>query len=97
NCARLDHPVHFVSPEQLSAVYPMEDGEHLRLGRLAAAEEIPVCLDARKLVTRHSAVVGSSGAGKTSAVSTFLQSFVRGGWKGANIVIVDPHGEYSNA
>ncbi len=97
NYPALDDPVHFVTPRDLTAVYPGESDQHLRLGRLAAAEEVPVCLDAGRLVTRHSAVVGSSGAGKTSAVATFLQSFVRGGWTGANVLIVDPHGEYPNA
>jgi hypothetical protein len=26
-----------------------------------------------------------------------LQSFVRGGWNAANIVVIDPHGEYARA
>jgi DNA helicase HerA-like ATPase len=67
------------------------------LGRLAAAEEVPVCLEASRLVVRHGAIVGSTGSGKTSAVASLLQGFVRGGWKAANIVVVDPHGEYAQA
>jgi uncharacterized protein len=39
----------------------------------------------------------TSGAGKTSAVASLLQRFVAGGWQGANIVVVDPHGEYARA
>lgn len=93
----LDDPVHFATPEQLAAVFPQADEKHLRLGRLAAAEEIPVCLDASRLVVRHAAVVGSTGAGKTSAVASLLQNFVRGGWNAANIVVIDPHGEYLSA
>jgi hypothetical protein len=41
--------------------------------------------------------VGSTGSGKTSAVASILQNFVRGGWKAANILVVDPHGEYAAA
>lgn len=93
----LDDPVHFATPDQLGSVFPHPDTEHLRLGRLAAAEEVPVCLDASRLVVRHAAVVGSTGAGKTSAVASLLQSFVRGGWRAANIVVIDPHGEYARA
>src|SRR3546814_9825142 len=37
------------------------------------------------------------GSGKTSAVASLLQGFVRGGWGAANIVVVDPHGEYARA
>lgn len=56
-----------------------------------------MCLDAGRLVTRHAAVVGSTGAGKTTAVAALLQGFTRGGWGAANIVVIDPHGEYARA
>lgn len=93
----LDDPVHFATPDQLAAVFPGPGANHLRLGRLSAAEEVPVCLEAARLVVRHGAVVGSTGAGKTSAVASLLQSFVRGGWNNANIIVIDPHGEYAKA
>ena len=93
----LDDPVHFATAQQLRAVFPSPDAKNLRLGQLAAAEEIPVCVDASRFVVRHAAVVGSTGSGKTSTVATLLQGFVRGGWESANIVVVDPHGEYARA
>ncbi|MER8470433.1 ATP-binding protein [Mesorhizobium sp. M1328] len=93
----LDDPVHFATPEQLKSIFPSADSRHLRIGQLAAAEGIPVCLDAARLVVRHCAVVGSTGSGKTSAVASLLQNFIKGGWSAANIVVVDPHGEYARA
>src|SRR6202035_2413552 len=90
-------PVHFITPDELRAIFPPADEHRLRLGRLAAAEEIPICLDASRLVVRHSAIVGSTGSGKTSAVASLLQNVVRGGWKAANIIVIDPHGEYAPA
>jgi uncharacterized protein len=93
----LDDPVHFATAEQLAAVFPPPGEEHLRLGRLAAAEEVPLCVDTSRFVVRHAAVVGSTGAGKTSAVASLLQGFVRGGWSAAHIVVIDPHGEYARA
>jgi hypothetical protein len=93
----LDDLVHFATPEDLASVFPKPDSKFIRLGRLAAAEEIPVCLEASRLVVRHSAIVGSTGSGKTSAVASLLQNFVRGGWRAANIVVIDPHGEYAGA
>ncbi len=93
----LDDPVHFATPDELRSVFPPPDDEHVRLGRLAAAEEVPVSLDASRLVVRHAAVVGSTGSGKTSAVASLMQAFVNGGWQAANIVVVDPHGEYAPA
>jgi hypothetical protein len=93
----LDDLVHFATAAHLTAIFPAPGPEHLRLGCLAAAEEVPVCLNAAKLVTRHAAIVGSTGSGKTSAVASLLQSFVSGGWTAANIVVIDPHGEYAGA
>lgn len=93
----LDDPVHFATPDQLKSVFPYPDDQHVRLGRLAAAEEVPVCLDASPFVVRHAAIVGSTGSGKTSAVASLLQGFVKGGWRASNIVVVDPHGEYASA
>jgi uncharacterized protein len=93
----LDDPVHFATSEDLVSVFPQQGQDHLRIGRLAAAEDVPVCLDAGRLVLRHCAVTGSTGAGKTSAVASLLQGFVKGGWCNANIVVIDPHGEYARA
>jgi hypothetical protein len=93
----LDDPVHFATPDQLRSVFPHPDDQHLRLGRLAAAEEVPICVDTSRFVVRHAAIVGSTGSGKTSAVASLLQGFVKGGWRAANIVVIDPHGEYPRA
>lgn len=93
----LDDPVHFATPSQLAAVYPPAGEERVRLGGLSAAPSVPMTLAAGPLVMRHGAVVGSTGAGKTSAVATIVQSFTRGGWSAANIVVIDPHGEYAAA
>ena len=93
----LDDPVHFATSDQLASVFPPPDDHHLRVGRLAAAEEVPVCVDASRLVIRHAAIVGSTGSGKTSAVASLLQGFANEGWRAANIVVIDPHGEYTRA
>ena len=93
----LDDPVHFARREELAAVYPPASTSHIRIGRLSAAETVPIALDVNKLVVRHSAVVGSTGSGKTSAVASLLQGFANGHWPAANIVVIDSHGEYSHA
>ena len=93
----LDDPVHFTIVDDLLAIFPDLQEQHVRLGRLSASYDVSVCLNLSSLVLRHSAVVGATGSGKTSAVTSVLQSIVRGGWKAANIVVVDPHGEYARA
>lgn len=93
----LDDPVHFATASDLAALFPAGGETHLRVGRLAAAEDVPLCLNAGRLVVRHAAIVGSTGSGKTSAVASILQRFARDGWSSANIVVIDPHGEYPRA
>lgn len=93
----LDDAVHFATAEALTTVFPPAGKEHLRVGHLAAGEAVPICLDVGRLVVRHAAIVGSTGAGKTSAVATILQGLARNGWPAANIVVIDPHGEYKKA
>lgn len=93
----LDDPVHFARTQELAAVYPEPSMSHIRIGRLSSSEAVPVALDVNKLVVRHSAVVGSTGSGKTSAVASLLQNFATGHWPAANIVVIDSHGEYSHA
>ena len=93
----LDDPVHFATPADLIAVFPPGEEDRLRIGRLSAAEDVAVCVDVGRLVVRHAAVVGSTGAGKTSTVATLLQGLANDGWAAANIVVIDPHGEYSRA
>jgi len=95
-------PLHIDCPNVRNLLAPPDLQGARRAGgetdcRLAAAEDVPVALDASRFVVRHSAVVGSTGSGKTSAVASILQNFIKGGWNAANIIVVDPHGEYSAA
>ncbi|MDQ3691415.1 MAG: ATP-binding protein [Chloroflexota bacterium] len=93
----MDDAVHFATAEQLRAVYPQPSETRVRIGRLASATTVPLTLNAKRAVVRHMGIVGSTGAGKSSAAASLVQAFVKGGWPGAKIVIIDPHGEYPAA
>lgn len=93
----LEDPVHFATAEHLRSVYPVEGNMHCEIGYLSSAESVPVSVDVGKLVLRHSAVVGATGSGKSSTVASIVQSIVSSGFGAANIVLIDPHGEYAQA
>ena len=93
----LDDPVHFATASELRGVFPVPDETHVRLGAVAASPTVPVALNLRQFVTRHSAIVGSTGSGKSSTVAALLQRIAGGGWGRANVVVIDPHGEYASA
>jgi len=96
--------VHLVTEEDLAVIYGTEDSGQVMIGRLANAEGIPVRIDLDKLITRHSAVLGSTGAGKSTTVASLLRSIALGGSKddgaafpSARILLLDIHGEYGRA
>ncbi|WP_158270306.1 ATP-binding protein [Mycetocola zhujimingii] len=89
--------VHFVSGDELVPIYPRADSSHIQVGTLSSNKSIKVSLDLEKLVMRHSAVVGSTGAGKSSAVAAILQGLEHGPWFSANVIVIDSHGEYASA
>ncbi len=92
--------VHLVTEEDLAKIYGAEFAGQVVVGRLANAESIPVRLDLDKLVTRHSAVLGSTGSGKSTTVASLLRSISAPGGAGfpsARILLLDIHGEYGRA
>jgi hypothetical protein len=92
-------PVHLVTEEDLAKVYGRRDRPNfVRVGHLASAESIPALVDVDKLITRHSAVVGTTGAGKSTTVAGLLASLSEPQrFPSARILILDIHGEYAAA
>jgi uncharacterized protein len=90
---------HLVTEEDLSRIYGQAEAPNLvKIGSLASAESIPALIDIDKLVTRHSAVVGTTGAGKSTTVANLLLSLSDPQrYPSARIIILDIHGEYYTA
>lgn len=96
--------VHLVTEEDLAVVYGSDDGGQITVGRLSNAEAIPVRIDLDKLLTRHSAVLGSTGSGKSTTVASAIRSIAAAvgesgerAFSSARILMLDVHGEYSRA
>src|SRR5690554_331803 len=65
---------HLVSEKDLTKIYgKVSDVNYIKIGNIASSESIPALLDVDKLVTRHSAIVGSTGSGKFNTVTSFLK------------------------
>jgi len=65
---------------------------------LASSAAIPALVDVDKLVTRHCAVVGTTGAGKSTTVANLLTSLSDPErFPSARIILLDIHGEYHTA
>ncbi len=91
--------VHLVTETDLESIFgPGEPQDFVAVGRLASAPSIPALLDINKLVTRHSAVLGATGAGKSTTVAGMLASLSNPArYPSSRILVLDIHGEYSRA
>ncbi|CAG1005078.1 hypothetical protein BURK2_03352 [Burkholderiales bacterium] len=95
----INDAVHIVTEEDLREIYgPGDPVDFVTVGHLASAESIPALVNINKLVTRHSAVVGTTGAGKSTTVAGLLTSLSDPArYPSARIVVLDIHGEYAKA
>jgi hypothetical protein len=91
--------VHLVSENDLRKIYGQPDRPYfVKVGHIAGAESISALVDVNKLVTRHSAVVGTTGAGKSTTVAGIISALSDSkNYPSSRIIILDIHGEYGQA
>ena len=90
---------HLVTRDRFAEIYGhANEPQFVRIGSLAGAQEIPAMVDANLLVTRHSAVVGTTGSGKSTTVARLVDALsANDQFPAARILILDVHGEYRTA
>lgn len=94
--------VHITTESSLARIYGTDDTGHVVIGSLSSSESIPAKIALDELITRHSAVLGSTGAGKSTMIASLLQAITTapadgGGYPSARILMLDIHGEYRKA
>ncbi len=89
--------VHLVTIKDLNVVYgSAREESSVVVGHISASESLPARVDVDKLLTRHCAIVGATGSGKSNSVAILLQAISSGPFKSARVLLIDPHGEYSD-
>lgn len=90
----------------LKTIFEGNDVFNFEIGYLAQNNNIKAMIDGDKLFSKHIAVVGSTGAGKSCVVAKLLQEAVgfdnginknKEHQKNSHIIIFDIHSEYTNA
>lgn len=91
--------VHLVSEKELKTIYGRPDRPYfVKLGHISNAESIPALIDINKLVTRHSAIVGTTGSGKSTTVASIMGALSdTERYPSSRIIMLDLHGEYGSA
>ncbi|MCC7316601.1 MAG: ATP-binding protein [Planctomycetes bacterium] len=91
--------VHLVTNDDLKIIYGWTKGKKgtISVGRIAATSGISADVSVAGLVSRHSAIVGSTGSGKSNLVTVMMETVSDGSLPNARAIVIDPHGEYASA
>jgi len=92
----INDEVHLVIDKDLFDIYGKKENDSIEIGKHSSSENLSVNADIHKLVLRHSAILGSTGSGKSNATVSILTSILND-YPGSRIILVDPHGEYASA
>jgi hypothetical protein len=88
--------VHAVSTDDLRAVFAASDEANIEIGTVYPTDDIRGALYVDPMLSKHFAVLGSTGTGKSTSVALILHRISQLSPEG-HIVMIDPHGEYSAA
>jgi len=80
--------------ETLRRVFGERGDSTLRIGTLISHDEVPVCIDVNRMVSRHLAILAVTGAGKSNTVAVITDGIVK---MGGTVVLFDMHSEYVNS
>lgn len=94
----IDAACHLIDGEQLADFMAVVGDdvaadERLVLGRYVSDQNTAAVADANRLLQRHVAILGNSGAGKSWTVALLLERAAR--LRHANVIVLDLHGEYA--
>lgn len=85
-----------VTNADLLTVYARPAVPSVRVGRLGTNDLQPAYVMVDELLAKHFAIVGSTGCGKSCAV-TLLLSELLANQRNAHVILLDPHNEYAAA
>jgi DNA helicase HerA-like ATPase len=95
--------VYLTPKAELKYVFGEGGSAAIEIGEHVGSGGTPAYADMNELLGKHTALLGSTGAGKSGAVAAILHSILERGknmkylkWN-PRIIILDPHNEYGNA
>jgi hypothetical protein len=88
--------VHLVVEEDLKNIYGDKQDNFIEIGKHSSTDNLSVFIDVQNFVLRHSAVLGSTGSGKSNATAHIIKTILSD-YQGSRVILIDPHGEYESA
>ena len=111
----LDNPVWYIIKEDLEKIFDSSSKKdvdcqkdfYLPIGKNGSFKDYDIKINPNKFFTKHSAILGNTGSGKSCTVTSILQSLFNYNYskeidkenklKNATIIIFDTNGEYKSA
>ncbi|TAV49584.1 DUF87 domain-containing protein [Rhizobium leguminosarum] len=87
---------HRIRSADLMRIYDAGQGTTAVIGKLTQDESIDAAIHIPSMLSKHFAVVGSTGVGKSTAVSLLLHKAIAADPK-LRVLILDPHNEFAAA
>lgn len=87
---------HRIRARDLAAIYDLAGRTGVTIGTLVQDEEISAHIAIDDTLSRHFALVGTTGVGKSTAVSLLIRKAVEAR-PDLRVVILDPHNEFASA
>ena len=95
--------IYLTPKSELRSIYGHTRGSVIELGEHVGASGALCYADLNELLGKHTAILGSTGAGKSGAVAAILHSILERGQQAGyakwypRIIVLDPHNEYGAA
>lgn len=90
--------VHLVTIDDMNIIYGgLDEDSSIQVGNISASESLMAKVDLNKLISRHSAILGSTGSGKSNTVTVLLRAIAARKLPSSRILVIDPHGEYNES
>lgn len=96
----LDNPVWFASEEDLDIIFGKTtrgDARHVSIGKSPIFTDYDVSIDVDQLFSKHAAILGNTGSGKSCTVTAVLRAVLDRGMPNAHFIIFDTNNEYERA
>ncbi len=89
-------PVVFVGSRELRLIFQNSSSRMIEVGRLHQDAAIPAGIDVDEMLSKHFAVLGTTGVGKSSAITLLLQQILQAR-PDMRVLLLDVHNEYGRS
>jgi uncharacterized protein len=94
NYPAIGDPAALITNAELRLVYDMSGSEAIAIGHLQQDVTIDACINVDEMLSKHFAILGATGVGKSSGVALILQKILEAR-PDLRIFLLDGHNEYA--